>query len=605
MATITSAPVTGPAARPLHVGLRSWTVTAAGLSIVATVSTTVLALTSRHVEHPLATALVTSYYTVAPALIGVLWLRRRPASRFGPLLILFGAAGWLFGLQSSDVPAVHSLAVMGDFVLVTLNIYVCLAFPSGRLEHWIDRALNAVFVFAMVQFAIPWLLLSPAVQGAGPLSRCVPSCPGNPFQVGSAPELLTALAHVEIVVGATATVGVLLRFLWRLGRGTPPQRRALTGVALSSGLLLPVFVTYHVIGEFAPGAREILVPLGWVLIGARLVFPLGFLAALIQADMFAAAVQRRLMEELAAGPTPRHWQASVARALDDPHVRLGYWDGYVYRDAGGARLPAPAPPQTWFPVARAARPVAVIAADVTLRDDPELVAAAASATLVAVERGDLMGELRASRARMVAAADAARSRLQRDLHDGAQQRLVALRVRLGLAAEHESGEQRTALETFGSELDGALQEVRELAHGLYPRTLSQAGVPEAVRGLPAASAAAVAVHDHGFGRHPPEVENAVYFACLEAVQNASKHAAGATRIAIELGREPGAAWFRVADDGPGFDPATAPPGAGLVNMADRLAAVGGTLAVQSAPGTGCRVSGSVPLAGSPSPGDAA
>ncbi|HVW18243.1 MAG TPA: ATP-binding protein, partial [Solirubrobacteraceae bacterium] len=152
------------------------------------------------------------------------------------------------------------------------------------------------------------------------------------------------------------------------------------------------------------------------------------------------------------------------------------------------------------------------------------------------------------------------------------------------------------LELLGVDLDGALEELRALAHGIYPRTLSEFGVAEALRGVVTGASVAVRVTDHGFGRHAPAVENAVYFVCLEAVQNATKHA-GCGAIDVELGRRADAAWFAVSDDGDGFDPGGAPAGAGLVNMSDRVTAFGGALTIDSAPGRGCRIGGSIPLDG--------
>jgi signal transduction histidine kinase len=195
-------------------------------------------------------------------------------------------------------------------------------------------------------------------------------------------------------------------------------------------------------------------------------------------------------------------------------------------------------------------------------------------------------ELRASRARLVAAADAERRRIERDLHDGAQQHLVALAVNLRLARDlDDPGE---LLAQLGDDVREAIEQVRALAHGIYPPLLIDAGLGEALRAVAARSPQPVTV-DAQVGRHEPEVEAAVYFCCLEALQNAAKHAPDAT-VSIRVWDDDGVR-FEVADDGPGFDPAAVTAGHGFQNMGDRLGAVGGSVTWSSTPGGGTRITG--------------
>lgn len=209
-------------------------------------------------------------------------------------------------------------------------------------------------------------------------------------------------------------------------------------------------------------------------------------------------------------------------------------------------------------------------------------------------------ELRASRARIVASSDAARRQIERNLHDGAQQHLVALAVNLRLArqiAERDPGAANEMLEQLGHDLQDAVQELRNLAHGIYPPLLVDRGLPEALSAAGGRSALATSISTEGIGRYSREVEAAVYFCCLEAMQNAGKHAGDGSTITVKIWEEEGALLFEVADDGAGFDPAArSTPGAGFVNMGDRVGAIGGTFGVQSAPGHGTRVSGRVPVA---------
>jgi signal transduction histidine kinase len=206
-------------------------------------------------------------------------------------------------------------------------------------------------------------------------------------------------------------------------------------------------------------------------------------------------------------------------------------------------------------------------------------------------------ELRRSRARIVASADAERRRVERDLHDGAQQHLVALAVNLRLTRDVVSEDTETAvamLDQLADEVKATIQELRDLAHGIYPPLLADSGLAEALRAAGRRSPLPVAVTATGIGRYGLDVESAVYFCCLEALQNAAKHAAGAS-VEVRLWEESGGLLFSVADDGPGFDAALARNGHGYTNMADRLGAIGGTVRWDSVPGQGTTVSGSVPL----------
>jgi signal transduction histidine kinase len=198
----------------------------------------------------------------------------------------------------------------------------------------------------------------------------------------------------------------------------------------------------------------------------------------------------------------------------------------------------------------------------------------------------------------VAAADAERRRIERDLHDGAQQRLVTLAVKLGIARDAVTAEPPRAvalLDGLAGEVREAVQEVRDLAHGVYPPLLADAGLAEAVRAAVARSPAraSLEVPPQGVGRGPAEIEAAVYFCCLEALQNAAKHAEG-SEVRMRLWRSDDALCFEVADDGPGFDPAVTTGGHGLQNIADRLGAVGGKLGVDAGLGRGTRIYGKVP-----------
>ena len=198
------------------------------------------------------------------------------------------------------------------------------------------------------------------------------------------------------------------------------------------------------------------------------------------------------------------------------------------------------------------------------------------------------------RAATLKAAEAERVRIERDLHDGAQQRLISLRIKVELAQEvlaDDPAQTAETLETLGYEVDATIDSIRSLARGIHPSVLASNGLPTALRAAALDAGIGVTILPGGTGRYPAEIESAVYFCCTEALQNAAKHS-GAGAVAIALDPIPGGALgFEVRDDGRGFDAATAEPGAGLRNMRDRLAAVGGQVTITSAPGQGTIVAG--------------
>ncbi|HET9248424.1 MAG TPA: sensor histidine kinase [Actinomycetota bacterium] len=221
---------------------------------------------------------------------------------------------------------------------------------------------------------------------------------------------------------------------------------------------------------------------------------------------------------------------------------------------------------------------------------------AAQAGLV-LRNAALVADLRESRRRIVAAQDERARKLERNIHDGAQQQLVALSVKLGLV-ERMLRTDASAAEAMVAEAkadtNDALENLRDLARGVYPPLLADQGLAAALRSQARKAAIPVEVEPDGIGRYPEETEAAVYFSCLEALQNVAKYAA-ATSATVRLAQSDGSLVFEVIDDGRGFDPEAAERGSGLQGIADRLAALGGTLAVRSSPGRGTTIAGSLPV----------
>jgi len=211
--------------------------------------------------------------------------------------------------------------------------------------------------------------------------------------------------------------------------------------------------------------------------------------------------------------------------------------------------------------------------------------------------GQAMTELDESRRRIAEAADLERAQIERDLHDGAQQRLIALRIRVSVAEDLLKTDPVAgvrAVHELGFEADRALDELRSIAHGVYPSMLTDRGLPDALRSIAAQAPMPVHVAAVGVARHPIEIESAVYFTCAEALQNAIKHAGSASGVWIGLSQTRTSLRFEIRDDGPGFtldDHA----GRGLRNMHDRIEAIGGEITVEAKPGHGTRVAGSLPF----------
>lgn len=556
-----------------------------------------MALDSNHLQWPAASALYWGYLTAAPVLVGLYWWTRRPVSRFGPALVTYGLVAWVVSWSSSDWPPAFALAGLAEPLFLALALHLLLVFPMGRFEPRASRWLLVAFGAAVLLSYPPLILFSPAITGGGPLALCAPNCPQNPFQIGSHPDLVMTTSRVAVWIVLAVAAGVMAVFAARLRSASRPQRRALMAVALTSIVWLAAFFAFHLSRQLQLDA-EVVDALQWCAAFARPLPPLGFLIALLQAELFAAHALSALLQRLAGGPTPRQWRDAVAGALDDDALRLAFYEPVTqrFREPDGAELePAESGGRrVWVPIDRDEQPVAAMVIDETLAEDPELVAAATTATLVAVENGALEGELAATRARIVEAGDAERRRIARDLHDTAQQRLVALRIHLMLTGEQLGSRDRAKLERLDLEVEQAIEELRAAARRTTPDVLLRDGIAAALRAAVAYSPMPVAIHADGLTRHCEALESAVYFCCIECLQNAAKHAGRDASVTIRISEFRGRVGFTVADDGSGFDPATVPRGAGLDNLAERVREIGGTVRIDSRPGAGTRVTAHFP-----------
>ena len=517
--------------------------------------------------------------------------RRRPESRFGRLMVLAGFTWFLGPLYASADPLVFTVGIVLSGIWGPVFGHLLLSFPTGRLATRARRRIVAASYVLIPLAPVPALLVSEADDVIG---GCRGGCPRNVLLVSDDPGLRdAALAYGSVVTLGlcVVAVGMLVR-QWRAAGA--PERRSLVPLFAAGGLTLALVAAYAVSQVDA---------LLWVAFAAFAATPFAFLAGLARADVSGSRGVRLLMARLGDMPERADLRERLARALGDPALELAFWMPELsrYVDAAGSPVQLPAeddPHRTVTEIRHQGARVAVVVHD--RAQDRETVRAAGAATALLLDNQRLEAELRArlveldaSRARIVQAGDAERRRLERDLHDGAQSRLVALALTLRLARIGVREETDTAalLDTCIDELRMSLDELRDLARGIHPAVLSDRGLEPAVRALAARAPVPVDIVGGPTGRLPAAVETAAYFVVSEALANVSKYAqAGHATVRVE--RVDGRLLVDVSDDGVGG--ASAELGSGLRGLSDRVAALSGTLEVSSPPGHGTRLRAELP-----------
>jgi signal transduction histidine kinase len=554
----------------------------------------------------------------APIAVGLYAWRRPPFERFGTLLIGAGVLAFLATLAQSSSPVLYPIGRIFGWFIEPALFYLVLAFPSGRLRSRADRALVRAGVLIVVTLYLPTVLLVERFPMPHPWTRCDGTCPENAFMLTSSPVAFVddVVRPLREVLTVLLLIAVIMRVALRLRGATHLIRRALSPVLGVAVLRLMTFACGVAARGFAPDSGA-LPAVAWLL---ALEVPLlagAFLLGVVRWRLFVASGLQRLATHLGGHPRPDGLRAALADAFDDPSLEIAYWlEGSGWSDTEGRpfELPGEGSGRWVTEVRDGGERIAAIVHDEALHDERAFISAASAYAVMTIENhrlgaeaAALLAEVQDSRARIQATADDERRRIERDLHDGAQQRLVALRIKLELAAERVDGADHRSAELIrqlGGEVDAALDEVRALARGIYPSPLADRGLVEGLRSAALQAALPTTVLATGVAdRYPSEIESAAYFCCLEALQNAAKHARGATVALIDI-TDDGVLRFEVRDDGAGFDSVTACPGVGFTSMHDRLAAVGGELTIVSAPGRGTRVIGTIPARGraTPAPG---
>jgi signal transduction histidine kinase len=512
---------------------------------------------------------------------------RRPDSRLGVLMIAGGFTTALSALAFASYSLPHTVGLVFDILPVVIFLHVYLAFPQGRLRSSFERRLVASAYLA----AIGLQILKMTLDGVGP---------DNLLKLSARPDAARTVEKVQLVsISAICLVGIGVLATRRRQTGRPLRRPvALLINSFALGLLMVAILFLS--GAFDGPAFLAIQRATLFVIG---ISPIAFLIGLLDARLARSAVGD-LFVELRSDPSPAGLRDALARALRDPSLTLAYWlpefETWADIDGRPMELPEPASGRATTLVDRDGARMAALLHDPGLEDEPELLAAVGAAAGIALENGRLQAEQRAnfeelkgSRARVIEAGQKERQRLERDLHDGAQQRLVALALELSMLKRHLAQDAQAAeqLERARGEIAASLDELRTVARGLHPAVLSGHGLEVALQSIVAHSPAPVQLSVTLEDRLPETIEVAAYYVVSESLANIAKHAQAAS-VSVEVSRVAGIVVVEVVDDGVGG--ADTELGSGLRGLADRVEAHGGRLRVWSPAGGGTRVRAEMP-----------
>lgn len=548
--------------------------------------------------------------------VGLVAAWRRPRSRVGLLMMAVGLT-WFVG-QVGWIPAAVPWSmsqVLGDPWMPVLA-HLAVSFPSGRLGTARDRLVVAV--------AYGWYLVSTVVNALTWHPVNTQRWGHNVFGILGDQHLNDELGKVTSVISVIVIALVVVTVFDHWRHATPPGRRVLAPMAWVSAPIGGWLAAKAISGAgLAGGGLDPLLS-GVFYITAAAV-PFGFLAGLQRAHLGRGAVGELIVRLGSRAESAERLDAALARVLGDPSIRVLYRVSVpggsarpggraasaspgdpAYVDASGqpAQLPDPATGQAVTAVDVGGEPVAVLVHDPSLLDEPELIEATVAAARLAIDNARLqaevraqLAEVRASRARILHAGDVERQRIERNLHDGAQQRLVMLAFALRAAQARAGGDAELAAALTGAsqELKDAIAELRTLAQGLHPAVLIRSGLAAAVESAVRRSPVPAELTEVPQQRFAPEVEAAAYYVVSEALANAGKHAK-ANSVRVAVCRSGDILRVEVADDGAGGADVT---GSGLTGLADRVAVAGGTLTVVSPKGAGTAITAELPCGAGP------
>jgi len=520
-------------------------------------------------------------------LAGVVAWWRRPDSRFGPLMVIAGFATFLSGLQWSNQALPYTIGFVFDLVPAVIFLHVFLAFPSGRLERRPERWLVGVGYLVAVGLQLVKLLL-----GAGG--------PDNLAAVVTETSAANTIEDFQLItLSAVCLAGIVLLFTGRRGSARA-LRRSVALLVDSFALGLVALAVLLLAGAFAWPSFVTIQRIAFGVIGLA---PVAFLIGLLNARLARSSVAD-LLVQLHADPPPAELPALFARALRDPSVELAYWlpEFEAWADLSGlpVELPEDGSARASTLIERDGVCLAALIHDPSLNEERELLDAVSAAAGIALENGRLQADLRArleelrgSRQRVLEAGQEERKRLERNLHDGAQQRLVALSLQLRMLEQRlgDDPESRAQIDQARQEIAASLEELRDIAHGLHPAVVTGYGLAVALESLVARAPLPVQL-DVGLDERVDEpVEVAAYYVVSESLANIGKHAR-ATKASVAIARNDGQLVVEIVDDGVGG--ADTEAGSGLRGLADRVEALDGRLRVWTPRGGGTRVRAELP-----------
>jgi signal transduction histidine kinase len=526
---------------------------------------------------------------------GLFTWARRPDNSLGSLMVATGFAWFVGGLSSADVPILFTLGMFLGSIWVVTTMHTLLAAPHGTLARGDRRIVIAAYLLVTVG-------ILPLFGFYDPAREC-DDCPGNVFLV-ERNDTVVEIAGTAINLLGAFLVLLVLRSLIRRWRAATRAERRLYAPMYGAGVALMLALLGQLSLQSA-GSEDALVVVSLVAMLPFALVPYLFLGALLRARLVQGGAVGELMSRLGDAPRAGGLRDALADALDDPSLELHYWlperDAYVDPEGHLVELPDEDSGRGVTTIDRDGQCVAAIVYDAALPEVREHVQAVGAAAGLALENERLdaelrakIGELRGSRERMLRIGLEERRRLERDLHDGAQQRLVSMALNIRLARAKLNEDPLAAdqlLASAGEELDSALEELRELARGIHPAVLTDRGLGTALETLANRAPVPVELGALPEGRLPVGVELAAYFVVAEALTNVAKYAQ-ATHATVQVERHNGRVLVEVADDGVGgADPGD---GTGLRGLADRLAVLEGRLEVDSERGRGTTIRASIP-----------
>ncbi|HEU4331955.1 MAG TPA: histidine kinase [Lapillicoccus sp.] len=564
---------------------RSWMLWAMAVTAIAILTgVLILSLANARLEPTALRVFLVAWIVVPYVVSGVVAWWRRPASRLGPLMLLTGIAMALVPMQWSAQPWVHSVGHVLDMLPAAMFLHVFLAFPTGRVR---DRA-ERVLVVATYSVTVGLQVVKIAL-GVNPDSV---------FTLVAAPAAANVVEGIQLaLVSCALLLGVVLLHRRRSGRERFRRRPATLVVDAFSFALVMLALLYG----GALFGWTFLEPIRLIAFAALGLAPVAFLFALLDRRLARGDVAG-LLVELQADPTI-DLQAPLARAVRDPSLRLAFWlpELATWSDQDGNRTAAPDPEHRGVRILyRDGEPMAALTFDPGLDEEHELLDAVVATTSIALENGRLRAELRArlnelqeSRVRASEAGRKERQRLERDLHDGAQARLVALSMELGMLGTDVATDDamKGRLLQAKREVSASLEELRSVARGIYPAVLTAHGLAVALESVTARCVVPTELTVDVPERPAAAVEVAAYYVVNEAVANIGKHS-GATAAWVCVERRDGRLVVDVRDNGRGD--ASASPGSGLDLLALRVQALGGRLAVSPAKSGGTQVRAEFP-----------